>query len=210
MRRGGSRLAPTLIVTLFLAPMLAAWIAFKYFPEQMRTLGTTNHGEFVHPPREVPVAGLNDLDGEPLTADWFRDKWTYLYVNEGECAARCQAALFEMRQVRLAQGAEMDRLQRLLVISDHNAQAELRTFLERDHPGLRAVTADAEAMQSLRETLAVQDGTAAKGQVYVIDPLGRVMMFYAPVASTEKDDVLAQATGMRKDMAKLLKNSKTQ
>lgn len=211
VRRGGSRLAPTLIVLLFLAPMLAAWIAFKYFPEQMRSLGTNNYGEFIHPPREVPVSGLKDLGGTALTAEWFKDHWTYLYVASSDCDQRCQATLFEMRQVRLAQGAEMDRVQRLLVLTDTEGLGELKELLERDYAGQRTVVADSAAQAALAEALPRgQDGAAvAAGGIYVIDPLGRVMMYYRPVASAEKSDVLSQATGMRKDLAKLLKNSKT-
>lgn len=210
VRRGGSRLAPTLIVVLFLAPMLAAWVAFKYFPEQMRSLGTNNYGELVHPPREVPMAGLIDLAGEPLTTDWFRDKWTYLYVDGSDCDARCRAVLFEMRQVRLTQGAEMDRVQRLFVVTDDQRLAELRTLLEQEYPGQRTVLADAAAVRALGDALTSDSNRALSERVYVVDPLGRVMMYYEPVASADKDDVLTQATGMRKDMAKLLKNSKTQ
>lgn len=211
-RRGASRYVPTLIVVLFLAPMAAAWLAFHYFPEQMRDLGTTNFGDFIQPPKEVSVSGLTDLDGVALEADFFKDKWTYLYVDGSACDALCQATLFEMRQVRLAQGAEMDRVQRLFVLTDTEQLNELRALLEREYARQRTVVANTEAQAALREALSLdQDGAPlAARRVYVIDPLGRAMMYYEPVASAERSEVLAQATGMRKDMAKLLKNSKTQ
>lgn len=210
LRRGGSRLAPALIVFLFLAPMVAAWVAFTYFPEQMRSLGTTNHGQFIQPPREVPLQGLVDIDRTALGADYFKNKWTYLYVGASDCDLLCRAALFEMRQVRLAQGAEMDRLQRLFVLTEDEQLSQLRPLLAREFPGQRTVVAGPEARDALRKALTDGAAPLTSGRIYVIDPLGRAMMYYEPVASAAKADVLAKATGMRKDMAKLLKNSKTQ
>lgn len=213
LRRGaGSRFAPALIVALFLAPMIAAWVAFKYFPEQMRELGTTNYGKFVQPPRDVALSGMSGLDGAALESEFFQGKWTYLYIDGSACDRLCQAALYEMRQVRLAQGAEMERLQRLFVLTDQEHVAELRPLLEREFARQRTVVANAHAQAALAETLQLEAVTAplAARRIYVIDPMGRVMMYYDPVASADREQVLAKATGMRKDMSKLLKNSKTQ
>lgn len=210
--RGLGRLAPTLIVVLFLAPMVAAWVAFHYFPERMRELGTTNYGKFIQPPKEISLTGLKALDGTALASDFFEGKWTYLYFDSSACDELCQASLYEMRQVRLTQGPEMSRLQRLVVLTDESSLATVQTLVEREFPQQATVVATEGARTDLAAALDLGDGVAPLNsrRIYVIDPLGRAMMFYDAVPSADKDDVLAKATGMRKDMAKLLKNSKTQ
>lgn len=212
VRRGFSRYAPAMIIVLFLAPMVAAWVAFHYFPEQMRALGTNNFGTFIHPPKAVPLEGLKTPEGETLSAEFFKDNWTYLYFARSDCDQLCQASLYEMRQVRLAQGAEMDRVQRLVVLTDPGSLAEFQTLAQREFPHQQTAVADADAQARLAQSLTLDDGASPlqARRIYVIDPLGRAMMYYAPLSSAEKSDVLAKATGMRKDMAKLLKNSKTQ
>ena len=211
IRRSGFPYIPALIVALFLAPMIAAWVAFKYFPEQMRALGSNNYGHFITPLREILVQGMTDEQDAPLEEEFFNGKWTYLYITDGDCDASCQASLYEMRQVRIAQGDERDRLQRLMVITDRSRLGALRGLLGGQFPGQRVVVADSGAQKALEKALALQDGVSplSAGRIYIVDPLGRAMMYYDPLSSVDKDRVLKDATGMRKDMAKLLKNSKT-
>jgi len=205
---GRFRFAPLLIVALFLLPMAAAWIAFKYFPDQMRALGTTNYGSFIQPPRPVPLEGLVRLDGTPPADGLLQDRWTYLYLDGSACGERCRAHLYETRQVRLTQGKEIHRLQRIMVLTDDAEIEALRPYLEKEHPQLTVLRGDGAALRRLAEALAIDERDPRAAQrIYVIDPLGRAMMYYEPVASA--DEVVEKAGGMRKDMAKLLHNSRT-
>ncbi len=210
-RTSGFPYIPMLIVVLFLAPMIAAWVAYKYFPEQMRALGANNYGQFIEPLRKIELQGLTAEDGTALEPDFFDGKWTYLYIDGSDCDARCQAALYEMRQVRLAQGDERDRLQRLFVLKDRSHLDQLRELMGQQFPRQRMVFADDRARTALDQGLKLNEGASplAAGRIYVVDPLGRAMMYYEPVESANRAQVLEKATGMRKDMAKLLKNSKT-
>ncbi len=210
-RTSGFPYIPMLIVALFLAPMIAAWVAFKYFPEQMRSLGANNYGQFIKPLRKIELQGLSAEDGAALESGFFDGKWTYLYIDASDCNARCKAALYEMRQVRLAQGDERDRLQRLFVLTDRSHLDQLGELMRQQFPHQSMVFADDRARTALREALKLDDGASplSAGRIYVIDPLGRAMMYYEPVESADQSQVLEKATGMRKDMTKLLKNSKT-
>ena len=59
-----SRMAVPLIVLLFIAPMVAAYIVYNYFPDMVRSLGASNHGEFIIPPVEIRLDGADASAGQ--------------------------------------------------------------------------------------------------------------------------------------------------
>jgi len=133
-------------------------------------------------------AGLFDTHDVALNADYFQGKWTLLYRHVGDCGDTCHQALYTVRQVRLAQGKNIDRVQRLLLLEGAAMPAWVSEVVEH-YPGLtvarRAIGKDAEVF-----------GVA--GQVYLVDPLGNVMMEYA---------LDANPRGMIKDLERLLRIS---
>jgi hypothetical protein len=109
----------------------------------------SNYGELLKP---TPVAGL-----EPL-----RGKWVLVMFDAGACDAYCEKKLYYMRQVRRAQGKDMDRVERLWVIADRaKPRAEILPGIE----GTRfAVFAAKEFPGNPVE------------HVYLVDPQGNLMM----------------------------------
>jgi len=203
-----SRFAPLVIAVIFLLPMVGAWVAFTYFPEQMRTLGTTNFGTFIQPPKPVSLEGLERVAGSAPADALFEGKWTYLYLDRSACGERCQSHLYETRQVRLTQGKEIHRLQRIFVLTDDADLDTLLPFVRAEHPQLTVLRGEAGELARIGAELRTDSNDPLSAQrIYVIDPLGRAMMYYEPARSQEQ--VLENAGGMRKDMAKLLHNSKT-
>ena len=109
----------------------------------------SNYGELI-PPRVV----------ESLKE--FRGKWLLVSFDAGQCDAHCERKLYIMRQVRRAQGKEMERIERLWVLTD--------------------------AAKPRADALALSEGTsiariAADGfpghpvdHIYLVDPLGNLMM----------------------------------
>lgn len=186
-----------LLVLVFAGPLVAAWIVYANL-DHWRP-GTTNHGELIAPPRPLEGFTLRRVDGTALDAAYLRGKWTLVYIGPADCAEECRRAIYYMRQVRLALGQDADRVQRLLVLADPAQVAALRDFLG-DYPGM-AVASGTEA--ELREFLdrfaaAIGPQRAAPGRVYVVDPLGNLMMTYPPDAAPR---------GMLKDLQRLLRVS---
>ena len=108
--------------------------------------------------------------------------------------------LYDTRQVRLALDRDMDRVQRVLIAGDGCCDAR---FLHEQHPDLIAIRATPAAtpLLALLPELDEQGAgprTPRAPPVYLIDPLGNLMMFY-PAGAKPK--------GMLEDLKRLLRLS---
>lgn len=172
-RRG--RLQLLLIGALFALPVLAGWIAYLtgWLP------GTAaNYGTLIAP---RPVAAA------PLAA--LRGKWVLVTFDGGACSAPCEKKLYYMRQVRRAQGKELQRVERLWLVTDAiEPRAELMAAIE----GTRVARADAAIAAAFPADGARQD------HIYLVDPLGNLMLRFP----REPDPAR-----MVKDLERLLKYS---
>jgi hypothetical protein len=193
-----------LIPVVFIVPMVGAWVLYYHFPDVARSWGTSNYGTFVDPPRHITLPdALHRLDGRPLPDDFFHDMWTYVYFDRSDCDKRCQANLYKMRQVRLAQGKDMERVQRLFVLTDDRDVAKLRPLLKQ-YPDMAVATAAPKVVAGLVGQFRAKSAPAQR--VYLVDMAGNAMMYYEPDATP--DAVLKSATGMRKDLGKLIRDHK--
>lgn len=190
------------LALMFFAPLGLAFLL--YYGVGWRPQGRVNHGELIDPPRPLPAVALPRVDpaagaagggaATRLTApDFLTHKWTLLYWGAGACSERCKTELYDTRQVRIALDRDMDRVQRVFV-----AQGECCDFdyLRRQHPDLITVRVTPGAAPILAQLrLSAADDPATADRVYLIDPLGNVMMFYAPGAKPK---------GMLEDLKRLL------
>jgi hypothetical protein len=169
------------VALLFFGPLAISFVL--YYGHAWHPGGRVNHGELIQPPRPLPDSGL------PAPHSW-QHRWTMLYVQRGPCDERCLKRLYDMRQVRTALDRDMDRVQRVFVAdSDCCDQQKLRET----HPDLITVPRGA-AVGPLLGLLPEPDSQ----RIYLVDPLGNAMMFYAADAP---------AKGMLEDMKRLLRLS---
>ncbi|MGD2056635.1 MAG: hypothetical protein PVJ15_07500, partial [Gammaproteobacteria bacterium] len=195
-----SRQSLVLLVLLFLSPVLVAWIMHISGEGGWRPQGTTNRGILVQPPRPLTLPqGMESRQGRPLGEDFLHGKWTLLYLAGDECNASCRNSLYYMRQVRLAQGENLRRVQRLFLSHTPAAPGELEAALN-EYPDMTAAVLSREQVQALESQLAIS-ATAPldAAPIYLVDPLGNLMMYYPP-------DV--DPRGMIKDLQRLLKYSR--
>ena len=171
-------------------------------------LGTSNRGELVRPPRQAMDAGwLNEMS-EPLDVAAFRAPYWTIVVPQASavCDARCEHRLFATRQIHLALGKELGRVQRMLVsaagdlklgfsaLSDGRPlPANFPAYLESEQRGLSVWRTSMNAFTGMFPELG-----AAPQSWYLMDPNGWVMMRYDTTVNYK--DVIA-------DLKFLLKNS---
>ena len=178
-----------LIIAICASPMLASYFTYYVIKPQSRT----NYGALLDPKSyPMPTLDLRALDGKPGDLAVYKGKWIMLQVNDGDCQAACQKKLYDMRQLRLAQGKEMDRIERVWLITD---EQPLATIIMREYDGTRMLRANPEA---LKAWLSSDQGAVLADHIYMIDPLGNLMMRFPKDADPNK---------IKKDLSKLLKAS---
>jgi cytochrome oxidase Cu insertion factor (SCO1/SenC/PrrC family) len=171
------RLKLLLIFFLFALPLLAA-VIWHINIDRWRPVATTNYGELIVPARPLAPFDMLGLDGAHITQDFLRGKWTLVYIGSAECGVVCRGNLYKMRQARLALNEKMDRVQRLWVLSDAPHAAPSPVLLS-EHPGLAVAKPDtAELEHFMIQFNHPDDPPAGPDRIYLIDPLGNLMMQY--------------------------------
>ena len=105
-----------LIIALTVTPVAASYLIYYFWPPSR----SVNYGELLEP-RPLPDARLALADGTPFQLSRLKGKWVLATVDSGACDAYCEKKLLYMRQLRLTQGKEMERVERAFLIMDHAA-----------------------------------------------------------------------------------------
>lgn len=178
-----------LVVLVCASPMIASYLTYFVIKPQSRT----NYGELIDP-RSYPMPSLasTSLDGKPTELDAYKGKWIMLQTDSGDCAENCRTKLFQQRQLRLTTGKGMDRIERVWLVTDDKP---IDTMLLREYDGTRVLRADPAI---LKKWLPVEEGAGIADHVYMIDPLGNLMMRFPKNPDPNK---------MKKDISKLLRAS---
>ena len=197
-RRAHDRRQRRLLIVLalmFFAPLGLAFYLY-YGHGTWHPGGHVNAGDLIQPARPLPSLNLPLWGSGTTDPNFLKRKWTFLYVPAGPCAEACRTRLYDTRQVRRALDRDMDRVQRVFVADPDCCDAQ---WLHEQHPDLITIRAG-DAVTPLLALLPGRDGAAiaAAPHVYLIDPLGNLMMSYAA-------DV--KAKGMLEDMKRLLRLS---
>jgi hypothetical protein len=141
-------------------------------------------------PAGAPLPGMSPVQQEVPT---LRGKWFLVMADGAECDARCERKIWQLRQLRTMQGKEMERVERVWLVDDGSEPA---ARLHEPYAGTWVVR---RPPQALLDALPVQSGSTLRDHMWLVDPLGNLMMRYPPDAD---------ATRIRKDMTRLLKYSR--
>lgn len=172
-----------MLAALFFVPLGVAFFLY-YGPAAWRPQGATHQGDLLDPARPLPATVLPGPDGSVMDAQWLRGKWTMLYVGDGRCDGRCREALYLTRQTRIALNKDLERVQRVFLVTGHCCD---RSFLAAEHPDLRVALVDTPGAAPLLAPFPVYHGVpvASAGRIYLVDPLGNLLMSY-PEAAPDK------------------------
>ena len=175
-----------LILAVAVAPVAASYLLYYFWPP----VRTVNYGELIEP-RPLPDVRLALADGTPFRLSQLKGKWVLVSVDSGRCEAECDRKLVYMRQLRLTQGKDMDRVERAWLVAD---EVVPRAETVARYPGTWMLRA---AGTGVIEHFPAPH--AATDHIYVIDPLGNLMMRFPRDPDTRR---------MVKDLSRLLKASR--
>jgi cytochrome oxidase Cu insertion factor (SCO1/SenC/PrrC family) len=138
------------------------------------------------------------VQGKAIKPQQWLKIWSIVTIDTTGCAEACQAQIHLLKQVHTSLDKDIKRVQRVLLAPSINA--DTASALQKQYPDLIILAgADAQSSQFIAEfNTVVSTTTPAKDRVYLVDPLGNLMMSY-PADMNPK--------GMQTDLKKLLKNS---
>jgi hypothetical protein len=166
--------------------MIASYVAYHLW----RPAAHVNYGELLEP-GPLPDVELGSLAGERFRFSQLKGSWILVTTTSGACDGACRERLVHMRQVRLAQGKESDRIERVWLIGPDTRP---EPALVAEHPGLHIVRDPRNVLVALLP----RTGTSEE-HIYVVDPLGNLMMRFPADPDPRR---------MLKDMSRLLRHSK--
>ncbi len=185
-----------LLLVVCVGPVAGSWLLVN-FTDMGERRGQVNHGALIQPPRPLPNLTLFDpaLGTDSAT---LHGKWSLVYLLGGSCNQDCEQNLYKMRQLELATGKHSHRVQRVL-FSYGGDKAALSA--ERIRPYERQLIAAVGRGEPnvAHFALSVGDLPLQAGRLYVVDPLGNLMMSY---------EQGAEPSGIIRDLKRLLKYSK--
>jgi hypothetical protein len=187
------------VLAVCAAPMIFSYLTYYVIKPQARTNFGTLLDPRAHP---IPPLGATTLDAKPASLDAYKGKWVMLKVGPSACPKDCMDQMFAMQQVRSMTGKEMGRIERVWLITD---SAPLDTMLLRQLDGMRILRAPAAAVAGW---LPPEPGAALEDGLWLIDPLGNLMMRFPKVpANAAEADKVQHYAKVKKDIGKLLKAS---
>ena len=163
------------LATLFLGPVALAFLL--YYGGHFSPAGRLNSGTLVDPPRPLPAVAAATPGGARLGADFLRHKWSLVVLGHDGCTAPCQQALASTLAAERALAHDSLRLQRVLLVAAPCCEAAGRAA---EASLVIAALEGAEGRRLLEAFTGAAAPGAAPGRIYLVDPLGNLMMSYPP------------------------------
>jgi hypothetical protein len=179
--RAKGRRTLLLLALVVITPVIASYSAYYFFPREQRT----NYGELLATP--APALTGTRADGQPFALTQLKGKWVLAAGAPGACDASCVGALHATRQARTIQGREMERVQRVWLVTDDVVP---EPALLAQHPDLMVVHVPRSAAAAL---------PAGADRIYLIDPLGNLVLAFPADPDIRK---------VAKDIERVLKASR--
>ena len=176
---------------IFLAPVILGTAI--YFNKEKLGIGihTVNYGTLVVPASPLQIDGLTIAGKAASEETILSKKWTLLFIAPEQCDAFCKDRLLLMKNVRLLMNENMRRIRTVLV----SPNPALENMLKNDNPNLVFASVGSSSAEFL-----TQFKNKETMPIYMIDPLGNLMMFYPQPKPNHKL--------MIKDLKRLLKYSR--
>ena len=174
---GRSKTKLILLILMFLLPVAGSWylVFFTDYARDGKDGGGAEHGALIEPPRQLNNASLLWVSEDSSEQASLYGKWSMLFFVDGPCEAECEENLYRLRQIRLATGRQMKRLQRIAII-DESEITRFSDNLGENYPGQLYVSKKDLGGDFLRQFQGL--GLDDKAAIFLIDTRGFLMMRY--------------------------------
>lgn len=183
------RLLLSAIVLIFALPFGASWFIYNYTDIGKGDV-TASYGELIMPP--VPLADITLLS-QGDESRHLHGKWSLVYITGSDCDKTCRSKLDGMMGLRTNLGKDTDRLQLLLGTASGMADDGLKHFLQ-GYSGTRILLFPWTKLSADFQRYDLETGS-----LYLVDPLGNLMMHYSSASDPE---------GIIRDLKRLLRYSR--
>lgn len=165
------------IFSMSIIPFGIAWYLAKH-PDVLAR-APTNHGQLITP---VITTEQNDFESFDHFSRENRQElashWLIVNVIAGaQCSEHCLDAIHKSRQLRLMLNKELVRTRRVVLLLDSTVSQETAMTWWQEDIDLLRMKPRAGVIEKLN---ALYNGSIPDGVLLLIDPLGNVMMQYAP------------------------------
>jgi hypothetical protein len=167
-----------IILIIFAMSFIPFLIAF-YLKENPTLLKTyTNNGELIIPPVNSDLLDLTGVDHfSSVNISELAGHWVLVNVNSGsDCQNACLDALFKAKQIVLMMNKDLTRIRRVILLMNNNAP-DVNLPWWNDDPRLLKVKPSSALTKKLN---GIQNAGIPEGSLFLMDPLGNVMMQYKP------------------------------
>ena len=179
------------IIMLFVTPIIASWY-LVFFTDYQRNNQGVHHGMLVDPVIKVGEIEVKTLEDDSLTQGGTR--WTWVFFVEDRGYEDCSKKLYKVRQLRLALGKEIDKIDRLLVTK---SKIDWSLFSEA-YAGQKILESGMQDYEVLMKAFGSHKQFNPKS-IYLMDPYGFLMMQYSADAEPK---------GMIRDLERLIRNAR--
>ena len=191
-----NRLTIVMVVLMFVSPLILSWYVFNY-TDFIEMRGMSNKGDLVVPVRPVGDLALIDPFNDQRK-DSLYGEWNLVYVAE-TCGKSCMDHIYLMRQVHASMDKHSLRVQKVLLLTDQSVSELKEKLIE--FKGQQLIDVDLINVNELLNKFRLNeaDDPIKAERIYIIDPLGNLMMSYAPDVNPRD---------IYKDLKKLLRGSR--
>ena len=174
-----------LLAAISLVPFAGSLLLYSFWKPQ----SFTNYGTLL-PPTSLADVAIETTEGAAFRFADLRSKWIFIMVDSAGCDEYCQSKLYLMRQIRLTQGKDQERIERVWVVTDG---MKPDASLVSNYAGtVQVIAASADFVAKLPAE------NSARDHVYVVDAFGNLMMRFP------RDPELSK---VKRDISKLMKAS---
>lgn len=191
-----NKITIVLVVLLFISPLFLSWYVFNY-TDFLEARGTSNNGDLIVPVRPIGDLPLKDPYNDERNDSIF-GKWNLVYVTD-TCDKQCEENIYIIRQTHLSMDKHSLRVQKVLFLTEQSVD-QVKAMLT-NYRGQQIINNESINVYDVLEKFRLNevDDPLKANRLYIVDPLGNLMMSYEPGINPRK---------IYKDLKKLLRGSR--